>query len=58
MGDSFDNYFGVIKIGEKMVVFLIQEYGFLDGLYENIVVMKKFKCKENLINEEKIVWEC
>ena len=36
MGDSSDNYPGVTKIGEKTAVSLIQEYGSLDGLYENI----------------------
>ena len=58
MGDSSDNYPGVTKIGEKTAVSLIQEYGSLDGLYENIAAMKKSKRKENLINEEKIAREC
>ncbi len=58
MGDSSDNYPGVTKIGEKTAVSLIQEYGSLGGLYENIAAMKKSKRKENLINEEKIAREC
>ncbi|MCG4806161.1 5'-3' exonuclease H3TH domain-containing protein, partial [Bacteroides uniformis] len=37
---------------------LIQEYGSLDGLYENIDQMRKSKRKENLVNEEKIAREC
>lgn len=36
MGDSSDNIPGVAGIGEKTAVKLIQEYGSLDALYENI----------------------
>lgn len=58
MGDQSDNYPGVTKIGEKTAVSLIQKYGSLDGLYENIDQMGKSKRKENLINEEKIARQC
>lgn len=58
MGDSSDNYPGVTGIGEKTAQKLIQEYGSLDGLYENIDQMRKSKRKENLVNEEKIAREC
>ncbi|MCB4716850.1 DNA polymerase I, partial [Limosilactobacillus fermentum] len=58
MGDSSDNYPGVTKIGEKTAVSLIQEYGSLDGLYENIAALKKSKRKENLINEAQIARKC
>ena len=58
MGDSSDNYPGVTKIGEKTAISLIQKYGSLDGLYENIDEMKKSKRKENLINEEDIARQC
>lgn len=40
MGDKLDNIFGVIKIGEKIGLKLLLEYGFLEGIYENIEVMK------------------
>lgn len=36
MGDSSDNIPGVPGIGEKTALRLIQEYGTLDGLYENL----------------------
>ena len=36
MGDSSDNIPGVPGIGEKTALGLIQEYGTLDGLYENL----------------------
>ncbi|HJA24168.1 MAG TPA: DNA polymerase I [Candidatus Limosilactobacillus intestinavium] len=58
MGDSSDNYPGVTKIGEKTAISLIQKYGSLDGIYENIDEMKKSKRKENLINEEDIARQC
>lgn len=58
MGDSSDNYPGVTKIGEKTAISLIQKYGSLDGIYENIDQMKKSKRKENLINEEEIARKC
>ena len=36
MGDSSDNIPGVKGIGEKTAIKLLQEYGSLDGVYENI----------------------
>lgn len=58
MGDSSDNYPGVTKIGEKTALKLIQQYGSLDQLYENIDQMKASKRKENLVNEEDIARKC
>lgn len=58
MGDSSDNYPGVTKIGEKTALKLIQEYGSLNQMYEQIDQMKASKRKENLINEEKIARQC
>ncbi len=40
MGDSSDNIPGVAGIGEKTAVKLINEYGSLDGVYENIESIK------------------
>ncbi len=40
MGDSSDNIPGVAGIGEKTAVKLINEYGSLDGVYENIENIK------------------
>lgn len=34
MGDSSDNYPGVTKVGEKTAVKLLQEFGSVEGIYE------------------------
>lgn len=39
-GDSSDNIPGVAGIGEKTALDLIKEYGTLDGVYENIELIK------------------
>ena len=49
MGDSSDNIPGVMGVGEKTAIKLIQEYGSIDQLYENIDSVKG-KLKEKLIN--------
>lgn len=50
-GDSSDNIPGVKGVGEKTALKLIQEYGTLDNLYENLENLKG-KLKENLENEK------
>lgn len=50
-GDSSDNIPGVKGVGEKIALKLIQEYGNLENLYENIDNLKG-KLKENLVNEK------
>ena len=47
MGDSSDNIPGVAGIGEKTALKLLQDYGSLDGVYENIDSIKG-KLKEKL----------
>lgn len=47
MGDSVDNIPGVRGIGEKTAIQLIQEYGTLENLYENLDRFKGKK-RENL----------
>ncbi|MFI5145306.1 MAG: DNA polymerase I [Ignavibacteria bacterium] len=49
MGDKVDNVPGVRGIGEKTAAALIQEFGSLEGLYQNIDKISKPKLKENLI---------
>ncbi|WP_407372456.1 DNA polymerase I [Carnobacterium sp.] len=51
-GDASDNIPGVTKIGEKTALKLLKEYGSVEGIYENIDLLKKSKMKENLINEK------
>lgn len=51
-GDASDNIPGVTKIGDKTALKLLQEYGSVENLYENIEEMKKSKRKEYLINEK------
>ncbi|MGX4763249.1 DNA polymerase I [Holzapfeliella sp. JNUCC 72] len=58
MGDNSDNYPGVTKIGEKTALKLIQKYGSVKELYEQVADMKKSKMKENLINEKDIAFLC
>ncbi|EGV09972.1 DNA-directed DNA polymerase [Parvimonas sp. oral taxon 393 str. F0440] len=50
-GDSSDNIPGVKGVGEKTALKLIQEYGSLENLYENLGNLKG-KLKENLENEK------
>ncbi|HEM3485260.1 DNA polymerase I [Streptococcus suis] len=52
MGDKSDNIPGVTKIGEKIGLKLLTEFGSLDGIYENINSMKASKMKENLIADK------
>lgn len=49
MGDPSDNYPGVAKVGPKTASKLIQEYGSVENLYDQVDEMKKSKLKENLI---------
>jgi DNA polymerase-1 len=49
MGDKVDNIPGVPGIGQKGSAKLLNEYGSLEGIYENIDVLKG-KQRENLIN--------
>jgi DNA polymerase-1 len=47
MGDSSDNVPGAVGIGPKTAALLLQEFGTLEGIYENIEKMKG-KRRENL----------
>ena len=51
MGDSSDNIPGVRGIGEKTAIKLLQEYGTLDNLYNNIGSIKG-KMQEKLIEDK------
>lgn len=51
IGDKADNIPGVKGIGEKTAAQLLNEFGSLDGIYENIE-SQKGKKKENLINDK------
>jgi DNA polymerase-1 len=48
-GDTSDNIPGIPGIGEKTASKLIQEFGSMDGVYENIHTITKKKQKEKLI---------
>ena len=56
MGDSSDNYPGVTKVGEKTALKLLQEWGSIDNLYENIDSLKQSKMKENLIADREMAY--
>lgn len=49
MGDTSDNIPGVPGIGEKTAQKLLLEYGSLDGVYNNVELMKKSRLRDNLI---------
>lgn len=51
MGDASDNIPGVKGIGEKTALKLLQEYGSLDGIYENIDNIKG-KTLEKLVQDK------
>lgn len=51
MGDSSDNIPGVKGVGEKTALKLIQEYGSLDEVYNNLDKFKGKKIGENLEND-------
>lgn len=48
MGDKSDNIPGVPRVGEKTGIKLLKDYDSIDGIYENICMVKG-KLKENLI---------
>ena len=48
IGDSSDNIAGVKGIGKKTAAELIQEFGSLDGIYQNIDAIKQKRRKELL----------
>ena len=49
MGDASDNVPGVPGIGEKTAIALIQEYGSMQALYENLERVSGAKRRENLV---------
>lgn len=49
MGDTSDNYPGVQGIGPKTALKLLDQFGSIEGLYDNIDDLKKSKMKEKLI---------
>lgn len=55
-GDSADNVPGVPGIGKKTAPTLIQTYGSLDGIYENIELITAKKQKENLIEHKELAY--
>lgn len=50
MGDASDNIPGVPGIGEKTALKLLNEFGTIENIYENIDKISAKKIKENLIN--------
>lgn len=53
MGDASDNIPGVRGVGEKTAMALIQEYGTIENIYQNIEKITKAKLKENLLTYKK-----
>ncbi len=57
MGDTSDNIPGVKGVGEKTAVSLLQKFGSLDGVYENIddAAIKK-GVREKLVNDKEMAY--
>lgn len=55
-GDPSDNIPGVTGVGHKTAIKLLEKYGSMEKVYENIDQMNKSKRKENLINEKEIAF--
>ena len=55
MGDPSDNIPGVMGVGEKTALKLLQEFGNLENIYKNIDKIKG-KLKEKLINDKDIAF--
>ncbi|MBW2370281.1 MAG: DNA polymerase I, partial [Deltaproteobacteria bacterium] len=49
-GDASDNIPGVPGIGEKTAVSLVNQFGMLEQIYENVETIPRKKQKENLLN--------
>lgn len=58
MGDSSDNIPGVPKVGEKTAIELIQTYGSIDGIYEQIDSVSKASIKTSLIENKEMAYFC
>lgn len=56
-GDASDNYKGIPGVGEKTAVKLLQEFGSLDGIYENIDNLKG-KIKEKFAENKEDAYLC
>jgi len=56
MGDTSDNIPGVKGIGEKTAIPLIQQYGSIDGLYQNLDLLPQSAAKNKLINDKEMAY--
>jgi DNA polymerase-1 len=56
IGDTSDNVPGVKGIGEKTAIPLIQQYGSMEALYENIEKIGQRGVREKLINNKEIAF--
>lgn len=56
MGDTSDNIPGVRGVGEKKGMALIQEYGTISELYDNVDNLPKSRMKEKIIEDKEIAF--
>ncbi len=56
IGDSSDNVPGVKGIGEKTAIPLIQQYGSMEAVYENIARISQRAVREKLINNKEMAF--
>lgn len=56
LGDAVDNIPGVKGVGEKTAIPLVQKYGTLEALYENIEQIEKNAVKTKLVNSKNMAF--
>ncbi len=55
VGDNADNLKGVYKVGIKTAGKLLNEFQNIDGIYQNIDLIKSIKIKQNLLEAKELV---
>lgn len=58
VGDASDNYPGVTKVGEKTAIKLLQQFGSIENIYENLDEIKPSKMKDHLIEDQEMAFLC
>ncbi|NMA91331.1 MAG: DNA polymerase I, partial [Amphibacillus sp.] len=56
MGDSSDNIPGVTGVGEKTAIKLLNQFGTLENIYQNLDQVNGKKLKENLTNQKDLAF--
>ncbi|MCH7714035.1 MAG: DNA polymerase I [Chloroflexi bacterium] len=57
LGDPSDNIPGVPKVGEKTAISLLNDYGTLEGIYQNLDEIKRPSVKQSLEENRELAFE-